>query len=42
VKWWLPAGYLGLHHKNRAFEEWKRSHGGADAIKDWKRRQEEE
>jgi len=23
VKWWFPARYFGLHHKNRALEEWK-------------------
>jgi hypothetical protein len=27
VKWWFPGRYFGLHHKNRALEEWKRTHG---------------
>src|SRR2546426_1826195 len=22
VKWWFPGRYFGLHHKNRALEEW--------------------
>jgi len=29
-----------LHHKNRAFEEWKRSHDPG-TLADWKRRQQE-
>lgn len=24
VKWWLPAGALGLRHKNDALAAWKR------------------
>jgi hypothetical protein len=24
VKWWLPAGLLGLHHKNDDLARWKR------------------
>ena len=39
VKWWFPGRYFGLHHKNRALEEWKR--GQAPALADWKRRQQE-
>ena len=23
VKWWFPARYFGLRHKNRELEEWK-------------------
>ena len=26
VKWWLPARLIGLHHKNDAVADWKRSH----------------
>ena len=40
VKWWFPGRYFGLHHKNRALEEWKRSHPGEVAA-DWKRHQAE-
>jgi hypothetical protein len=25
VKWWFPGRYFGLHHSNRALQEWKRS-----------------
>jgi hypothetical protein len=25
VRWWLPARYVGLQHKNAALEQWKRS-----------------
>jgi hypothetical protein len=25
VKWWFPGRWFGLHHKNRALEDWKRS-----------------
>ena len=35
VKWWFPARYIGLHHKNEALEQWKRSNPGRAA--DWKR-----
>ena len=43
VKWWIPARYLayvGVHHENRALEEWKRTlpPGG---LREWKRRQQE-
>jgi hypothetical protein len=24
VKWWFPGRYVGLHHKNRELERWKR------------------
>jgi hypothetical protein len=36
VKWWFPARY-GLHHKNRALEEWKRGQSEG-ALQAWKRR----
>ena len=29
VKWWFPARYFGLHHKNRGLEAWKRQQDGA-------------
>lgn len=29
VKWWFPARYFGLHHKNGALEESKRRQAGA-------------
>ena len=35
VKWWFPARYFGIHHKNRALAEWKRNHPGRAA--EWKR-----
>lgn len=40
VKWWFPARYFGLHHKNREIEEWKRNQpdGALEALK---RRQHE-
>jgi catechol 2,3-dioxygenase-like lactoylglutathione lyase family enzyme len=38
VKWWFPARYFGLHHKNRALEEWKRSQPEG-ALQAWKRGQ---
>jgi catechol 2,3-dioxygenase-like lactoylglutathione lyase family enzyme len=38
VKWWFPARYFGLHHKNRALEEWKRNQPEG-ALQAWKRRQ---
>jgi hypothetical protein len=37
VKWWFPARYFGLHHKNRALEEWKRDQPEG-ALGAWKRR----
>ena len=38
VKWWFPAQRFGLHHKNRALEQWKlRQPEGA--LQAWKRRQ---
>jgi hypothetical protein len=36
VKWWFPGRYFGLHHKNRAIEEWKRSRPPG-ALEAWKR-----
>jgi hypothetical protein len=41
VKWWLPARSFGLHHKNRALEEWKRSQPEG-ALEEWKRRQDKD
>jgi catechol 2,3-dioxygenase-like lactoylglutathione lyase family enzyme len=35
VKWWFPARYFGLTHKNRALEEWKRSQPEG-ALRSWK------
>ncbi|MEN3312181.1 MAG: hypothetical protein V7645_1510 [Actinomycetota bacterium] len=40
VKWWFPGRYFGLHHKNRALEEWKRSQDSG-TLAEWKRRQQE-
>jgi len=40
VKWWFPGRYFGLHHKNRALEEWKRSQDPG-TLAEWKRRQQE-
>ena len=40
VKWWFPGRYVGLHHKNRAREAWKRIQPPG-ALERWKRRQEE-
>jgi hypothetical protein len=37
VKWWFPARFFGLHHRNRALAEWKRQQSG-EALADWKRR----
>jgi len=36
VKWWFPGRYFGLHHKNRAVEEWKRGHSEG-AVEEGKR-----
>ena len=38
VKWWFPARSFGLHHKNRALEEWKREQPEG-ALQAWKARQ---
>lgn len=38
VKWWFPGRYFGLHHKNRALEEWKLGQPEG-ALQAWKRRQ---
>jgi hypothetical protein len=35
VKWWFPARYFGLHHKNAALAEWKRSN--PERAAEWKR-----
>lgn len=35
VKWWFPARCFGLHHKNAALAEWKRSNPERAAA--WKR-----
>jgi hypothetical protein len=40
IKWWLPARYFGLHHKNRALEQWKLARPDGDPA-EWKRIQEE-
>ena len=40
VKWWFPARYFGLHHKNHALEQWKQAHPHGDAA-DWKRSEHE-
>jgi catechol 2,3-dioxygenase-like lactoylglutathione lyase family enzyme len=33
-RWWFPARWFRIHHKNAAVEEWKRTHSGlADAWK---------
>jgi hypothetical protein len=40
VKWWFPARYFGIHHKNDALEAWKRAHPDG-ATEDWKRLQQE-
>jgi hypothetical protein len=39
VKWWFPARFFGLHHKNRALAEWKRQQTG-EALADWKRQKD--
>jgi hypothetical protein len=36
VKWWFPGRVIGLHHKNRALEEWKQTHD----LAQWKRDRE--
>jgi hypothetical protein len=38
VKWWFPARYFGLHHKNTALAEWKRSQPDG-IVENWKREQ---
>jgi hypothetical protein len=40
VKWWVPARSFGLHHTNRALEEWKRSQPEG-ALEEWKRQRDE-
>jgi catechol 2,3-dioxygenase-like lactoylglutathione lyase family enzyme len=37
VKWWFPARYFGLHHKNQALEDWKRGQPEG-ALRAWKER----
>ena len=42
IKWRIPLrllAYVGLHHKNRELEQWKRTQG-ADALREWKRQQD--
>jgi hypothetical protein len=40
VKWWFPARYLGLHHKNSELERWKRAAAaGGETVAEWKREQ---
>ena len=34
-RWWFPARFFGLHHRNAALEEWKRTQPGQAAA--WKR-----
>lgn len=34
VKWWFPARWFGLHHKNRVFDSMTE-----DEVREWKRRQ---
>jgi hypothetical protein len=34
VKWWFPARWFGIHHKNRGFDGMTE-----DEIREWKRRQ---
>ena len=41
VKWWFPARYFGLRHKNRALEAWKLNQPDG-ALQEWKRRQHED
>jgi hypothetical protein len=36
VRWWFPGRWVGLHHKNRELEEWKRSQPPG-ALAEWKR-----
>lgn len=38
VKWWFPARYFGLTHKNRALEEWKLGQPEG-ALESWKHAQ---
>lgn len=35
VKWWFPARYFGLHHKNRVFEGMSKAE-----LREFKRRQD--
>lgn len=38
IKWWISPrvlSRLGIHHTNRALEEWKRTHGES-ALREWK------
>jgi hypothetical protein len=41
VKWWFPARYFGLHHKNRELEQWKQSRPPG-TLAEWKRRRYQE
>jgi len=40
VKWWFPARYFGVHHKNTRLAEWKRSQSPG-ALEAWKREQDQ-
>jgi len=35
VKWWFPARYFGLQHKNHVFDDMT-----DDQIREWKRTQD--
>jgi hypothetical protein len=35
VKWWFPARWFGIHHKNSVFDGMTE-----DEIREWKRRQQ--
>ena len=39
VKWWFPARFFGIQHKNHALEQWLHDHPDGDAG-EWKRRQD--
>ena len=39
VKWWFPARFFGIQHKNHALERWLHDHPDGDAG-EWKRRQD--
>jgi hypothetical protein len=40
VKWWFPARFFGIQHKNHALEEWQDSHPAGDPRR-WKQAQDE-
>lgn len=39
-RWWFPARYFGLQHKNAALEQWKRRN--PDRAAEWKRERADE